>query len=60
MGGFKGGKQKRYRVDVIRRPGKKDGYQIYDIKLDAPVGPVYDSQEEADKVCAEANLGLRF
>ncbi|AGH77003.1 hypothetical protein QT562_04605 [Xanthomonas citri pv. citri] len=60
MGGFKSGKKKRYRVDVIKRPGKKDGYQIFDIQLGKHVGPVYDSREEADKICAEANLGLRL
>ncbi|CAD0356470.1 hypothetical protein CFBP7900_28540 [Xanthomonas hortorum pv. carotae] len=45
MGGFKGRKEKRYRVDVIKRPGKKGGYQIFDIQLGKHVGPVYDSRE---------------
>lgn len=53
-------KKKRYRVQVISRPGKKDGYQIYDTQTNTYIGPVYDNVEEAEMNCQNANLGLRL
>lgn len=53
-------KKKRYRVQVVSRPGEKDGYQIYDTQTHTYVGPVYESVEEAEMNCQKANLGLRF
>jgi|GEM_PF-4034095 hypothetical protein len=52
-------KKKRYRVDPVKRPGEKDGYQIYDTETRTYIGPVYDSLDEAQKACDRANLGSR-
>lgn len=52
-------RRKRYRLDVIKRPGETDGYQIFDTETHTYVGPVYVDIVEAQEACARANRGSR-